>query len=146
MSTTFKKISKIFFWLSGIIILILIFIFVFIQTETFNKIALNFAVDKLNESFETNDSEIQIGSLDGNILTGLRINKGVIKVKKDTLLKFEHIDLKYDLWGLLDKQIRLDHLTINSPGINLRMLKDSTGNLIWNFSKHLIFKAFLIVL
>ena len=135
MSTTFKKISKIFFWLSGIIILILIFIFVFIQTETFNKIALNFAVDKLNESFETNDSEIQIGSLDGNILTGLRINKGVIKVKKDTLLKFEHIDLKYDLWGLLDKQIRLDHLTINSPGINLRMLKDSTGNLIWNFSK-----------
>ncbi|MBK8551987.1 MAG: translocation/assembly module TamB domain-containing protein [Ignavibacteria bacterium] len=36
---------------------------------------------------------------------------------------------------MLDHQIRLHHIILNSPEINFTKIKDSTENLIWNFSK-----------
>ena len=110
-------------------------VFIFIQTNTFNNLALNYAVDKLNESWELKDSRIGTGSVNGNILTGLTIDSGYIITGRDTLLKFNSIDLKYDIWGLLHHQILLDHIIINSPKIDLIKLQDSAGQLIWNFSK-----------
>lgn len=124
-----------------IIIGIIVFVFLlvvgayfFIQTDTFNNIALNFGKDKLNESWAGKNSSMQVESLQGNILKGLVINKGAIITEKDTLLSFNYITLKYDIWGLLNKEIRLDYLVLNSPQINLTKVKDS-DSLIWNFTK-----------
>ena len=109
--------------------------FIFIQTNTFNNLALNYAVDKLNESWKLKDSRTGAASINGNILTGLIIDSGYIVTGRDTLLKFNSIDLKYDVWGLLHHQILLEHIIINSPKIDLVKLPDSTNQLIWNFSK-----------
>lgn len=116
------------------IITLVIALYFFIQTDTFNNIALNFGKDKLNESWAGKNSSIQVESLQGNILKGLIINKGTIVTEKDTLLKFSYITLKYDIWGLLNKEITLDYLILNSPEINLTKVKDS-DSLIWNFTK-----------
>ncbi|MBS1494844.1 MAG: translocation/assembly module TamB domain-containing protein [Bacteroidetes bacterium] len=123
--------------LLGIVIFVVVLVvglYFFIQTDTFNNIALNFGKDKLNESWAGKNSNIQIESLHGNILKGLTINKGSIITEKDTLLTFNYITLKYDIWGLLNKEIRLDYLTINSPKINLTKVKDA-DSLVWNFTK-----------
>lgn len=135
MNKFFKKALKIFLWFSGVLILLLLGIFLFIQTNTFNKLALDYAVEKLNEGLEQQNSKIEISSLNGNIFSGLILDSGLITIDNDTLLKFNYIDVKYDVWGLLDKQIRLEHLIINSPNVNFTKIKDSTQNLVWNFSK-----------
>ncbi len=135
MIKLFKKLFKIFLWFSGILLILITTLFIFIQTDTFNKLALDYAVDKLNKSFGENDGRIQVSSLKGNILTGLTIDSGFIFVNRDTLLEFNYIKLKYNLWGLLDHQILLDNIIINSPKINFVKIRDSTENLIWNFSK-----------
>jgi len=130
-----KKLFKISIWLVSSLLILLTAVFIFIQTNTFNNLALNYAVGKLNESWKPKDSRIGTGSVDGNILTGLKIDSVYIVTGRDTLLKFNSIDLKYDVWGLLHHQILLDHIIINSPKIDLVKLPDSTKQLIWNFSK-----------
>jgi hypothetical protein len=135
MKIKLTKVLKIFLWISGALLFLLAGIFIFIQTDTFNRLALNYAVDKLNESWEQKDSRISVNSLKGNIFSGLILDSGYIITDQDTILKFNSIDIKYDVWGLLDHQIRLDNVVLNTPVINLTGVKDSTENLIWNFSR-----------
>lgn len=131
----FLKIAlKVILGLIIFVIVLVISLYFFIQTDTFNNIALNFGKDKLNESWAGKNSSIQVESLQGNILKGLIINKGTIITEKDTLLKFSYITLKYDIWGLLNKEIRLDYLVLNSPTISLTKVKDA-DSLVWNFTK-----------
>lgn len=134
MNKALKVLLKIFLGLIIFVIVVVIGAYFFIQTDTFNKIALDFGVNKLNESWAGKNSTIQVESVQGNILKGLVINKGSILTDKDTLIKFSYITLKYDIWGLLQKEIRLDYLTLNSPVISLTKVKDS-DSLIWNFTK-----------
>ncbi len=130
-----KKILKIFLYLLLSVFILLAGVFIFIQTDTFNKIALEYAVENLNEGLKEKDSRISVTSLKGNIFTGLRLDSGSIVTGQDTLIKFNFIDLKYNIWGLLDHRILLDHIVISSPVINFKKVKDSTDNLIWNFSR-----------
>src|SRR4030095_16887328 len=116
-----RRILKIFLWFLGVFILLLVGMYFFIQTETFNK------------SWELKDSKLNVESVNGNILKGIRASNGTIIVKEDTLLKFTYLDTKYDIWGLLDHEIRVENLTINSPKINLVQLKYNKDSLIWNF-------------
>jgi hypothetical protein len=103
-----------------------------IQTDVFNKWALDFTLEKLNESIYE-DAKINARELDGNVLTGLTLKDGSITVKEDTLMRFNYIETKYNVWKLIDKEIRLERLILNSPYINAHKIKDSTGNLVWNY-------------
>jgi len=107
-------------------------IFIFIQTDVFNKWALDFTLEKLNESIYE-DAKINARELDGNVLTGLTLKDGSITVKEDTLMRFNYIETEYNIWKLIDKEIRLERLILNSPYINAHKIKDSTGNLVWNY-------------
>ena len=71
MKNISKKILKIFAGIvAGLIILILL-LYVFIQTETFNRWALQFTLDKLNEDSQTRGININVDSIHGNILEKL---------------------------------------------------------------------------
>lgn len=134
MKKFFKIALRVFLGLIAFIFLLLIFVYFFIQTETFNKWALDFGVDKLNESWAAKNSRLEVQSLNGNILKGLTINKGSIIVDNDTLVYFSYANLKYDIWGLLNKNITLDYVVLNSPEINLYKVKDA-DSLVWNYEK-----------
>jgi len=135
MKKIFKKLFKIFLWLTGLFIIFLVALFIFIQTDMFNNLALDFATKKLNEGWNEKESVISAGSISGNIFSNLMLEDILITVKSDTIIKINTLSLKYDIWGLLDKQIRLENVIINSPDINFTKISDSTGSLIWNFSK-----------
>jgi hypothetical protein len=132
----FKRILKYFIWSISVIAVLLIGLYFFIQTETFNKWALNFALDKLNnsDSWLKKENSINIESINGNILKGLRVNNVVITVKKDTLASIKYLDLKYDIWGLLKQKIGIDFMVLNSPEINLVKIKGDSDSLVWNFT------------
>ncbi|MEO8209965.1 MAG: hypothetical protein ABI840_05360, partial [bacterium] len=135
MNKIFKKVLKIFLWVLSIFIVLLIALFFFIQTDTFNSLALDYALGKLNKGWEQNQSHINVGSVRGNVLKGLILDSGTITVKQDTILNFDGIDLKYSLWGLMSHEINLDHIILYSPTINITKIKDIDDSLIWNFSK-----------
>ncbi|MDQ3019343.1 MAG: translocation/assembly module TamB [Bacteroidota bacterium] len=135
MKKIFKKVFKILFWFLSVIVVLLIALYFFIQTDTFNRMALDYTLKELNEGWEQNNSQINVRSLRGNILKGLVLDSGTITIQKDTLLNFDGIDLKYSIWNLLDHEINLDHVILYSPKINLIKLKDTNDSLIWNFAK-----------
>ena len=132
----FKKILKYFIWFTGVIIFLLIALYFFIQTETFNRWALNYAIDKLNnsENWIKKENSINVESINGNIFKGLKLNNFVITVKKDTLVSFKYLDIKYDIWELLKQKISLDYVVLNSPEVNLTKIKGGADSLVWNFT------------
>ena len=127
-----KKGGKILLWAFGSVILLLIILFIFIQTDTFNKYALEYTLNELNSSQQPRENKINAESIDGNIFDGIRLNKGNVSVKGDTLLSFNFLSVKYDLWGLLDKRIMLHEIILNEPVINSSKIR-SGDSLIWNF-------------
>ncbi len=127
-----KKGSKILLWIFGLVLLLVIFLFIFIQSDSFNKYALEYTLNELNTSQQPRENKINAESIDGNILNGIRLVKGSITVKEDTLLSFNYLEVKYNLWGLLDKRILLHEVTLSDPVISTSKIKLG-DSLIWNF-------------
>lgn len=128
-----KRLQKMLLYILGSFLLLLILIFIFIQTPIFNKIVLNYSFKQLNESWKEKQSNISAESIDGNILTGVRLNNGAITIQNDTLVKFEYLDVKYNIWGLLKKQITIGHFELNKPELNLVKVKGLGDSTLWNF-------------
>lgn len=118
--------------LIGFIILLVVFVYVFIQTDTFNKYALEYTLDELNSSQEPKQNKINAESIDGNILNGITLNKGNVTVRNDTLLAFNYLEVKYNLWGLLDKRILVEKVHLSDPVISASRI-NSGDSTIWNF-------------
>lgn len=127
-----KKSGKIFLWLLGGVILFLIFLFIFIQTDAFNKFALDYTLNELNSSQTPRENHINAESIDGNILFGIKLNKGNVTVRNDTLMSFDYLEVNYNLWALIDKRISLASVILNEPIVNLSKIS-SGDSLIWNF-------------
>ncbi|MBE2218849.1 MAG: translocation/assembly module TamB domain-containing protein [Ignavibacteria bacterium] len=124
--------GKILLWFVGSVIVLVVAILIFIQTDTFNQYALEFTLDKLNSSEEKNGNRLNAESLTGNIFDGMKLTGGNITVKDDTLLRFNYMEVKYDVWGLLDNRITVSQLTLKEPFISAEKIK-SGDSLIWNF-------------
>ncbi|NOS85008.1 MAG: hypothetical protein HOP31_07695, partial [Ignavibacteria bacterium] len=127
-----RKSGKILLWLLGGVFLFLIFLYIFIQTDTFNKFALDYTLDELNTSQTPRENHINAESIDGNILYGIKLNKGNITVRNDTLMSFDYLEVNYNLWALLDKRISLASVILNEPNVNLSKIS-SGDSVIWNF-------------
>ncbi len=132
LSKFVKKGFKISLWIFGSVILLIIFLFVFIQTDLFNKYALEYTLNELNTSQQPRENKIHAESIDGNILSGIKLNKGDVTVRGDTLLAFNYLEVSYNLWGLLDKRITVDKLVLSDPVFSGSRIK-SGDSTIWNF-------------
>lgn len=128
-----SKIFSIFKFVIIFFVVLIIGIFIFIQTDIFSNLALNIALDKLNESFAEKDAVIHAESLNGNILKGFTLNNGSIKIKGDTLLKFNSLSAKYNIIKLLSKEIFARELILREPQINVTKILDKNDSLKWNF-------------
>ncbi len=127
-----RKGGKILLWFSGSVILLLIILLIFIQTDTFNKFALEYTLNELNSSEQPRNNKINAESIEGNIFSGIKLNKGNVTVVTDTLLSFNFLSVKYDLWGLLDKRIMLYEVILSEPVIKASRIS-AGDSLIWNF-------------
>ncbi len=127
-----RKGGKFFLWSIGLVVLLIIILFIFVQTDTFNKYLLEYTLDQLNPSISQKDYKINAESLEGNLLNGIKLNQGSLTLKEDTLLAFKYLEVKYDLWGLIDKRITVKELILNEPVISLSQIR-SGDSLIWNY-------------
>ncbi|MBK8380555.1 MAG: hypothetical protein IPL16_01410 [Ignavibacteria bacterium] len=128
----FAKLIKWVFIFFLLLFLLITGIFIFIQTDTFNKIALDIVLDKVNTSLKDKDSEIYASSLEGNIFRGIVLKDGSVRVKNDTLMKFGSLETKYNIFSLLDHEISVQNVILKQPQINLTKVKNKNDSLVWN--------------
>src|SRR5437867_5946310 len=88
-------------------LLLLIVLLIFIQTDTFNRILLNYTIKEINHSWKTRESVISIESIEGNVFTGLTVNHGNITMRGDTLMKFGSMNVHYNIFRFLHREFMI---------------------------------------
>lgn len=127
-----RKGGKLLLWSFGLFVLLLVLLFIFIQTDTFNKYLLEYTLKQLNPSINQKDYKLNAESLEGNLLNGIKLMQGSLTLKADTLVAFNYLEVKYDLWGLIDKRITVKELVLSEPIISLSQIS-SGDSLVWNY-------------
>lgn len=126
----FKKLGKILgIIVASILLLIIIAMFslnIFLKSESFKKIVIN----RIETALKV---PVEMGSFQTNIFSGVQIDKFNIKnplnFPEGYLIKTEAIILKYDLYGLLRRNFRIEEIQLVRPDINLLQKNDGTWNL-----------------
>ncbi len=128
-----KRLFKFFLYSFIGFMLLIIALLIIIQTSFFKNWLLQYAIDKVNESLKGKESIVYAESIEGSILGGFKLNKVNLVVKKDTLIKFDYLDVDFDLGQIGNKLILVNSLTLANPQINITKVKDENDSLLWNF-------------
>jgi hypothetical protein len=116
-------------------------ILILLQTTFFKTWILDIVLTNLNESAVKPGNKIFAESLSGNLITGIKLKNAGIIVQKDTLVKLDNIDVGYNIFKLLDKEIYVNNLVLENPQINFTHVWDPEleDGKAWNFTQ--IFKS-----
>ena len=140
-----KKKKNIIFSIIKYLFIFLIFIIfsliILLQTTFFKTWLLDIALSKINNDLVKPGSLIYAESLEGNILSGIKLNNAGIIVQKDTLVKFDYIDVGYNIFRILNEEIYIHNLVLENPEINFTYVWDTEfeDGKAWNFTQ--IFKS-----
>lgn len=140
-----KKKKSVIFGIIKYTFIFLIFIvfslIVLLQTTFFKTWLLDIALSKINDDLVKPGNSIYAESLEGNIISGIKLKNAGIVVQKDTLVKFDYLDAGYNIFKLLDQEIYLNNLILENPEINFTYVWDPEleDGKAWNFTQ--IFKS-----
>lgn len=112
-------------WLIGGVLTLLLIALMVIQLPLVKKGLANLVERVANEQL---NGSLEIGSLEGNFFTTLRLNDVLIKQDGDTLAYLEALDLTYTLPPLLKGQMVVKQITLIHPYLNLQQAADSSWN------------------
>ncbi|MCA9406683.1 MAG: hypothetical protein KC684_09100, partial [Candidatus Omnitrophica bacterium] len=123
------------------VIFIVFSLIVLLQTTFFKTWLLDIALSKINNDLVKPGNTIYAESLEGNIISGIKLKNAGIVVQKDTLVKFDYLDAGYNIFKLLDQEIYVNNLVLENPEINFTHVWDSEleDGKAWNFTQ--IFKS-----
>jgi hypothetical protein len=123
-----RKFFRITYYLSGIFLFVIIALIGYTQTRSFKTYLRN---TLLLESQKSLNGQLQFGSIEGNLLTGFSVDSVSVRGYDGELFSSEHIEFKYDLFGLFFKRIACNNITIVKPQIHIYRSVDGT----WNVSR-----------
>ena len=121
MKTFLKILAYFLVAVFGLILLVL----VFMQTPWFKDLARNQIETIANEQL---NGTLNIGEIDGTILSSLQIKDIYIKQSDTTILFVKEIALDYNLLGILSSSIEINYAVIDSFSIMMNQQNDSTWN------------------
>lgn len=126
-----RKLIKIFALIPALIVsavfILLALAIIFINTQ-WGKSEIVKIIEKQSKNYLY--ANLEIGKLEGNYLSNLKINDVLLSMEKDTLISFKSLSIKYNLRSLLKKEIQIDFIKLTNPVIKLSQLEDSTWNLM----------------
>lgn len=124
-----KRIIKILTWIIVSLLMLVILSLAFTQTAWFRTIVKNKLTETVNQSI---NGHLSIGRIDGNFFTWLQVNDlNITFTNGDTLANIKGINIRYAPIYLLKNEIRINHLAVIKPDLQLSFSTDS----IWNFEK-----------
>lgn len=124
MKKTIKYFSYLFISLTTIIILS----FLTLQTQFSKNILRDKIVKEINSSIY---AQLKIGKIEGNFYNNLILKNVVIHDENETIISASSIALYYQPWNLLDKEIYLSKLAVDTLNCNLVQNEDFS----WNIEK-----------
>ncbi len=83
----------------------------------------------MHESAALINGELQLGAIDGNLITGFRINNVTVTECGIELLSAQQAELKYDPFGLPFKHVGISNAVIVKPVIHIYRSIDGTTNI-----------------
>ena len=107
---------------------LLLLIFGFTQTKTFRSLLKEQVVIAVNDALY---GKLDIGSIEGSVLTSLKIKDVKLTLFSDTLASIDYLKLRFNPLQLLFDRIDVKSIEIFNPQINI--LQDSA--LVWNIEK-----------
>ena len=122
-----RKFFRITYYLGGIFLFVLIAIIGYTQTRSFKTYLRNTLL--LNSRTALN-GQLQLGTIDGNLLTGFMVDSVSLRGYADEILSSEHIEFKYDLFGFFFKRIAFNNIVIVKPRIHIYRSVDGTWNVV----------------
>lgn len=132
-SGLFRKALKIFGYIILLFSVLLISLVILLQTTFFKNWLLSIALNKINKELLTKECYIDVGSIEGNLITHLRLNNINVIVQRDTILKIDTLDLKYSLKHIFTKELAFDVVSLSSPRVFFTKVYDRKGNQLWNY-------------
>ncbi len=127
-SSVFRKVINIFIlFFIGLSILLLL-LFGFTQTKTFRNLLKEQVILAVNDALY---GKLSIGSIEGSILTSVKLNDVSLTLYGDTLASISKLNLRFNPIQLLFDRIDVKTFEIYNPRIFLR--QDSLN--VWNIEK-----------
>ncbi len=120
-----RRFFRIIYYLGGVLLFVLIAIIGYTQTRSFKTYLRN---TLLHESNNAINGQLQLGSIEGNLVKGFSIRDVIVSDYVTELLSAESIELKYDLFGFLFKRVAVSYVSIVKPHIHLYRSVDGTWN------------------
>ena len=121
-----RRFFRITYYIGGILLFSVIAIIGYTQTRSFKTYLRDLL---LRESVTLSNGELQLGAIDGNLITGFRINNITITERGIELLSAKQVELKYDPFGLLFKHVGISNAVIVKPVIHIYRSIDGTTNI-----------------
>ncbi|MFC2087789.1 hypothetical protein ACFLSA_06485, partial [Bacteroidota bacterium] len=123
-----KKTVKIISYLSTGIILLLLILFLLISSGVLNpviiKILNTIGSQQLNGT-------LAIESIEGNLFHEFSLNNIQIAENNCPVIDINSLEIKYDIWELKQKKLKIDRLILNQTHLDLIQTQDS----LWNIQK-----------
>jgi len=120
------KILKIVGYTFGGILIILGLLILFTQTGMFKRMLSSNLSSILSKQI---NGELIITSVEGNLFENAQINKIKLIKNDSSIISIDHINFEYSLNPLLNRQVRLHSLLIDSIHVEANQTQDSSWNL-----------------
>ena len=122
-----RRFFRITYYFGGILLFTLIALIGYTQTRSFKTYLRNTLII---ESRTAINGQLHFGSIEGNLITGFKINNAMVCDSTTEILFAERIELKYDIFGFLFKRVAVSNTIIVKPRIHLYRSVDSTWNVV----------------
>ena len=121
-----RKYFRIIFYFGSILLFVLIAIIGYTQTRSFKTYIRDLL---LHESSTAINGELQLGTIEGNLITGFKINGVTVTEQGIELLSAQRIELKYDPFGFFFKRVGIGNAVIVKPRIYIYQSVDGSTNI-----------------
>lgn len=120
-----KKVSKILLYSFLTFIVSVIVVATYTQTGAFRSNLRSALYEIIKNNL---NASVYLGEISGNLVTGFTIDTVMIYVDNAPFIECGRIGVKYNILDVLDKDIRIDTLTIENPSVHLIRWQDSSWN------------------
>ncbi len=121
-----RKYFRIIFYFGSILFFVIIAIIGYTQTRSFKTYLRDLL---LHESSTVINGELQLGVIEGNLITGFRINDVTVTESGIELLSAQRVELKYDPLGFFFKRVGVSNVIIVKPSIHIYRSVDGSTNI-----------------
>ncbi len=106
----------------------------FTQTSAFRNLLKDYVIGMLNDNFAEKRSTISIGEIDGNFFSEIVVKNADLQVTNQQTVKFDRVKIKFNIFGLFNKHIDVNEITIDNPSANFFKVVSPKGDTLWNLA------------